>query len=166
MNFPQIFSDYTNPSIFQKQIRAAQHPRHPRCHLYFWKDNYLNPCLFNQEATTNDFIHPILFQNIFPQISSDFAQINTKNQFFPKKCNPYPNFQIPKFPNLSSQIPLRLCAFARNHTSYYFFSLHKSLDFPKADPRCAASASSAFPSVFLERQLPESLPVQSGNYHE
>jgi len=167
-----IFFHSTNPSIFQKQIRAAQHPRHPRSHLYFWKDNYLNPCLFNQETITNDFIHPMLFQNIFPQIFSDYTQINTKSRFIPQKMHThtpifkFSNSQIPEFPNLSPRMPLRLCAFARNHTTYYFYSLHKFLEFPKTNPRCAASASSAFPSVFLEPGSSASLDVQIEHCHE
>jgi len=56
--------------------------------------------VFNQEATTNDFIDSKVFQNLFPQIFSDFAQINTKKQIFcPKNAHTCPNFQISKFPN-------------------------------------------------------------------
>jgi len=69
--------------------------------------------VFNQEATTNDFINLKVFQNLSPQIFSDFAQIDTKNQFFlPKKCTPYPNFQIFKFPNFQIFQLKYLCASA------------------------------------------------------
>jgi len=69
--------------------------------------------VFNQEATTNDFIDLKVFQILFPQIFSDFAQIDTKNQFFfAQKMHTIPqfsNFQIPEFSNLLAQI---LCASA------------------------------------------------------
>jgi len=63
--------------------------------------------VFNQEATTNDFIDSKVFQNLFPQIFSDFAQIDTKNQIFcQKNATHTPIF---KFSNLLAQI---LCASA------------------------------------------------------
>jgi len=117
----------------------------------------------------NDFTDLKVFQILFPQIGSDFTQIDTKNQIFcPKNAHhtrifEFSNFQI--FKSFSSN-SLRLRAFARNYTSYYYFSFHKSLEFPKVDPRCAASVSSALPSLFLERKLSGSLFVLAGSFHE